>query len=122
MPKIVCVVDVVTEIVNFIRTRAPNHRQLVALLDEYESEHSDIGYHTAVRWLSLGKLRKRVWSLRAGIQEFCEKKGKDIQELSDSQWMADLAFAVDVTTHMNELNNKLQGKCVFAHEMYSLVS
>ncbi|KAJ4928431.1 hypothetical protein JOQ06_016223, partial [Pogonophryne albipinna] len=76
--------------------------------EEHETEHSDIGYHTAVRWLSLGKVLKRVWDLKAEIQEFCEKKGKYIPELSDEDWMADFAFAVDVTALMNELNTKLQ--------------
>ena len=55
------------------------------------------------------------------MAEFCEKKGKDIPELSDADWMTDLAFAVDVTPLMNALNTKLQGKGLFAHEMYSLV-
>ncbi|XP_061127419.1 general transcription factor II-I repeat domain-containing protein 2B-like [Syngnathus typhle] len=119
--KINHVIDVVTKIVNFIRARALNHRQFVALLEEHESEHSDISYQTAVRWLSLGKVLKRVWDLKAEIQEFCEKKGKDIPELSDEDWMADFAFAVDVTALMNELNTKLQGKGLFVHEMHSLV-
>ena len=66
-----------------------NHRQFVTLLEEHENEHSDIGYHTAVRWLSLGKVLKRVWDLKAEIQEFCEKKCKDIPELSDEGGMAD---------------------------------
>ncbi|XP_028253675.1 general transcription factor II-I repeat domain-containing protein 2 [Parambassis ranga] len=91
------------------------------LTEEHESEHSDIGYHTAVRWLSLGKVLKRVWDLNAEIREFCEKKGKDIPELSDENWMADFAFAVDVTALMNELNTKLQGKGLFVHQMHSLV-
>ncbi|XP_073432739.1 general transcription factor II-I repeat domain-containing protein 2B-like [Dendrobates tinctorius] len=112
--KISHVVDVVTKIVNFIRARALN-RQLVALLEEQESEHSDIGYHTAVRWLSPGKVLKRVWDPRAEIQDFCEMKG-------NKHWIADLAFAIDVTTLMNELNTKLQGKGLFAHEMFSLVT
>ncbi|KAI4904072.1 hypothetical protein NFI96_031635, partial [Prochilodus magdalenae] len=56
------------------------------------------------------------------IQEFCEKKGKDIPEFSDTHWMADLAFPVDVTTLMNELNTKLQGQGLFAHETFSLVT
>ncbi|KAK2828937.1 hypothetical protein Q5P01_019971 [Channa striata] len=119
--KMTHVIDVVNKIVNFIRARALNHRQFVALLEEHESEHSDIGYHTAVRWLSLGKVLKRVWDLKAEIQEFCEKKGKDIPELSDEHWMADFAFAVDVTALMNELNTKLQGNGLFVHEMHSLV-
>lgn len=93
--------------VNFIRARALNRKQFVALLEEHETEQGYIGYHTAVRWLSLGKMLKRVWDLRAEIQEFCEKKGKDIPELSDADWMVELAFAVDVTALMNELNTKL---------------
>ena len=119
--KINQVIDVVTKIVNFIRARALNHRQFIALLEEHETEHRDIGYHTAIRWLSLGKVLKRVWDLKAEIREFCEKKGKDFPELSDEDWMADFAFAVDVTALMNELNTKLQGKGLFVHEMHSLV-
>ena len=119
--KIDDVIDVVTKIVNFIRARALNHRQFVALLEEHETEHSDISYHTAVRWLSLGKVLKRVWDLKAEIREFCEKKGKDIPELSDEKWMADFAFAVDVTGLMTALNTKLQGKGLFVHEMHNLV-
>lgn len=67
------VVDAVTKIVNFIRARALNHRQFVALLEENEAEHGDISYHCTVRWLSLGKVLKSVWDLRDQIQEFCRK-------------------------------------------------
>lgn len=65
--KINHVIDVVSKIGNFIRARALNHRQFVALLEEHETEHSDIDYHTAVRWLSLGKVLKSVWDLKAEI-------------------------------------------------------
>ncbi|XP_005817565.2 general transcription factor II-I repeat domain-containing protein 2-like [Xiphophorus maculatus] len=115
------VINVVSNIVNFIRARALNHRQFVALLEDHASEHSDISYHTPVRWLSLGKVLKRVWDLKTEIREFCEMKGKDIPELSDEDWMADFAFAVDVTALMNDLNTKLQGRGLFVHEMHTLV-
>ncbi|XP_031696788.1 general transcription factor II-I repeat domain-containing protein 2B-like [Anarrhichthys ocellatus] len=108
------VIDVVTKIVNVIRARALNHRQCVALLEQHETEHS-------CQWLSLGKVLKRVQDLRAEIQELCEKKGKNIPELSDVNWMTGFAFAVNVTALMNDLNTKLQGKGLFAHHMYSLV-
>ncbi|XP_074501494.1 general transcription factor II-I repeat domain-containing protein 2A-like [Sebastes fasciatus] len=115
------VVDVVTKTVNFIRARALNHREFVSLLEESETEHCDIGYHTAVRWLSLGKVLKSFWDLRKEIHEFCVKKGKDIPQLTDADWIADLGFAVDVTALMNELNVKLQCRGLFVHEMYSAV-
>ncbi|GCC38090.1 hypothetical protein chiPu_0016601 [Chiloscyllium punctatum] len=119
--KINHVVDVVTKIVNFMKARALNHRQFAALLEENDTEHRDIGYHTAVRWLSLGKMLESVWDLREETQDFCVKKGNGIPQLSDADWIADLGFAVDVTALMNELNLKLQCKGLFGHELYNLV-
>lgn len=115
------VVDVVTKTVNFIRARALNHRQFIALLEENEMEHGDISYHCSVRWLSLSKVLKSVWDLREQIQDFCVKKGHAVPELSDEDWVADLGFAADVTALMNQLNVKLQCRGLFVHEMYSAV-
>lgn len=55
------------------------------------------------------------------LKSFVRLKAKNIPELSDVDWNADLAFAVDVTALMNELNTKLQGKDLFVHEMHNLV-
>ncbi|KAL3975343.1 C-C motif chemokine 24 [Sarotherodon galilaeus] len=129
-PEVLCnivlkmdhVVDVVTKTVNFIRARALNHRQFIALLEENEMEHGDISYHCSVRWLSLlSKVLKSVWDLREQIQDFCVKKGHGVPELSDEYWVADLGFGVDVTALMNQLNVKLQCRGLFVHEMYSAV-
>lgn len=58
------VVDTVTKVVNFIRAKSLNHRQFVSLLEETELGHADLPYHTNMRWLSLGKVLKRVWDLK----------------------------------------------------------
>lgn len=42
-------------------------------------------------------------------------------ELNDTVWLCDLAFTVDILTHMNELNVKLQGKNQFVHDMQTNV-
>lgn len=55
------------------------------------------------------------------IQEYCVSKGNEIPQLSDSDWIADLGSAVDVTALMNELNVKLQCEGLLVHIMYSLV-
>lgn len=65
--KINHAVDVEIKIVNFSRERALNYRQLVMLLEEHEIKQDNIGYHTPVQWLSLGKVLKRVCILRAEI-------------------------------------------------------
>ncbi|XP_066569411.1 general transcription factor II-I repeat domain-containing protein 2A-like [Amia ocellicauda] len=121
--KLTHVVDTVTKVVNFIRGKALNHRQFVTLLEESESEYTDLPYHSNVRWISLGKVLKRVRDLKSEIDAFLETKVRDgdFPQLKDADWLADFAFAVDVMGFMNELNCKLQGKCQFAHEMYSLV-
>ena len=106
------VVDPVVKIVNYIRTRGLNHRQFTKLLDDCDSDHSGVPYHTAVRWLSVGKVLRRVWDLKTEILLFLEIKGKDKEfpQLNQSEWLSDLAFAVDLFEHMNELNKGIQGK------------
>lgn len=50
-------------------------------------------------------------------------KGKyvDFPQLQDKEWLADFAFTVDIMALMNKLNSNLQGKGLFAHQMYGLV-
>lgn len=117
------VVKQVTQIVNFIRARGLNHRQFMKFLEECDAEHQDLIYHSSVRWLSLGKVCQRVWELRGEIGSFLELMGKanDFPELKDAHWLCDLAFAVDILAHLNELNVKLQGKNQFVHDMFSNV-
>ena len=117
------IVDPVVKIVNFIRARSLNYRQFIMLLEDCDSDHSGVPNHTAVRWLSVGKILRCVWDLKTEILLFLEKKGKDkdYPQLKQSEWLTDLAFAVHLFEHMNELNTKLQEKGTFAHEMYSTV-
>ncbi|XP_071331078.1 general transcription factor II-I repeat domain-containing protein 2-like [Trachinotus anak] len=114
------VVNVVTKVVNFIRARALNHRQFVALLGEDGTEQADPGYHTAVRCFSWGKVLKTVWGLKSEIQGFSQMKGQSIPEQTSAGWLAGVVFVLDLTAHMKELNSKLQGKRLFEHKMYSL--
>ena len=64
-----------------------------------------------------------MWQLKEEISSFLELMGKsdEFPELSYSNWLGDFAFAVDIFSHMNELNVKLQGKDQFVHEMYTNV-
>ncbi|XP_077395467.1 general transcription factor II-I repeat domain-containing protein 2B-like [Festucalex cinctus] len=111
----------VVKLVNFIRARGLHHRQFIQFLEETHADHQDLLYHSNVRWLSLGKVCQRVWELKQEIISFLEllKKADDFPELSDTDWLCDLAFTVDILTYMNELNMKLQGEDQFVHDMYT---
>ena len=97
---------------------------LKAFLEDLESEHWDVLYHSRVRWLSLGKVLKRVWELREEIVMFLEMKSIQCDfctNIVDEEWRLDFKFAIDIMEKLNELNVKLQGNGIFAHEMYEHV-
>ncbi|KAL4143577.1 hypothetical protein QTP88_005895 [Uroleucon formosanum] len=115
------VMSVVTKAVNFIRSHGLTHRQFQSFLLEIEAEYNDVVYHNHVRWLSRGKVLKRFFDLRKEIEMFMIDKGKPILELKDDNWLWDLAFLTDVTTHLNILNLKLQGPGKFIFDMYNSI-
>lgn len=83
-----------------------------------EVEYGNLVYYCEVRWLSKVNMLKRFYDLRNEMDIFLEMKGKSIPELKNKSWIRDLAFIVDVTCHLNDLNLKLQGKSQFIHQLY----
>ena len=41
--------------------------------------------------------------------------------MTDAEWVAEFAFLVDISGHLNELNLKLQGRQNLAHNLYNHV-
>lgn len=112
--------EVVVRTVNFIRARGLNHRQFDCLLSDSNITHG-LPYHTEVRWLSRGAVLKRFFELRKEIEQFMEKKGKPVTELQCTQWLRDLAFMVDITEHLNNLNKVLQGRKKIVTQYYESI-
>uniref|UniRef100_A0A6P7FKW7 General transcription factor II-I repeat domain-containing protein 2A-like n=1 Tax=Diabrotica virgifera virgifera TaxID=50390 RepID=A0A6P7FKW7_DIAVI len=110
--------DKVVQTVNFIRARGLNHRQFQAFLSDVGSDHEDIVYFSSVRWLSRASTLKRFYSLLDEVKIFLENKGQEIDFLTDEQWLADLAFLVDITKYLSDLNLKLQGKDQLCTQLY----
>ncbi|XP_072377810.1 general transcription factor II-I repeat domain-containing protein 2-like [Diabrotica undecimpunctata] len=116
------VVKVVVSIVNFIKSRALNHRQFKQFLDDIESEYGDLLYYTEVRWLRRGLTLERLLNLIEEIEIFLAEKQRDVPELKNPDWLCDLAFLVDITNHLNVLNTRLQGKNQLISQLYAHVS
>ena len=96
------------------------HRQFQALLRSMEADHEDVSYYSEIRWLSCGKVIERLFQLKVEIQQFMEGKGYHVAEFNDSEWICDLAFLVVITSHLNELNSRLQRKGQLINCMFDL--
>ncbi len=115
------VMQTVVCVVNFIISRALNHRQFRQLIEDYNTEYSDLLMHSEVRWLSRGKVLERFLSLLPEICTFLDSKGKREPELEDPCWITQLAFLTDITCHLNTLNLKLQGRDKLPNNMLNAI-
>ena len=69
-PECMEVMNLVIQIVNKIIAKALNHRQFRELLDEVDSEYSDLLLHNKVRWLSRGDVLRRVVACLEDVKTF----------------------------------------------------
>ena len=112
--------SIVTETVNFIRSKGLRHRQFQDLLCNLEADFEDVPYYCKIHWLSHGKMLERIFKLKDEIQQFTEGKDNPIAVFNDAEWICDLTFLANVNSHLNELNSRLQRKgqlinCMFNH-------
>lgn len=104
------------KLINFLRVSSSHqHRLLREFLKEVEANANDLLLHNNVRWLSKGTVLERFWSIRNEIETFlAQLKSQKAKQFSlflqDESTMDTVAFLVDITSHLNALNLKLQGK------------
>lgn len=116
----------VVNIVNLIRggNKAHRHRAFIAFLDNVDAEYGDISLYCEVRWLSAGNCLQQFFGLRNEILAFLtnENIGHEYQEkLKDLEFLNILAFLTDLTSHLNTLNLKLQGRKQNISQLYGHV-
>jgi len=97
------VMSVVQKIVNSICGKPLQHRLFKHLLDEIDSHYEDLILLTEVHWLSRGNVLFR-------FQEFLQDRADLHPQLKNSRWLLDLAFLIDLTAKLNEMNTELQGE------------
>jgi len=100
----------IVKIINYIKNKPTLARQFSQMCKENENEHySKLLFFTAIRWLSRGTAILRFYQLRKSLHQFLEGHQAAIY-LSDTTWMAKVAFLADIFIAMNKLNKSLQGR------------
>ncbi|KAL4127373.1 hypothetical protein QTP88_011547 [Uroleucon formosanum] len=101
----------VVSIVNIVKTRALNTRLFKILCEDMGSNHNTLLFHTDVRWLSRGKVLKRVIELSDELCIFLREIKPDLSALlSNEKWMCLASYLADVFDKVNELNVSPQGQ------------
>ena len=65
---------------------------------------------------------QRVYVLRKEIAIFLNSKQQDSSHFQNAEWLVNLAFLVDITTHMNNLNKELVGNNKHVFDMFSCIT
>ena len=84
------------------------------LCEEIGSIHVNLLLHTAVRWLSRGKVFVRVFEMRQEIYVFLNEQNHELADhFVDVPWLCRLAYLADIFSYINDLNLMMQGKTLF---------
>ena len=112
------IMSVVVKLVNAVHACPLNHRIFKCMCEAAEADYGDLLYHTEVRWLSCGNVLKHVFALHHKIFAFVSERGlKGFESFSDKVWLCQLGFLMDISSHLNKLNLKLQGHHVLITNM-----
>ena len=101
----------VVGVVNFIKASAVNSGLFEQLCVGHGSRFKHLLFYSNVRWLSRGKLLRRLIDLRTEVQVFLnEKNHRHAIRFQDKEWMLKVCYLNDIFTTLNELNTSMQGR------------
>ncbi|XP_054992199.1 general transcription factor II-I repeat domain-containing protein 2-like [Sorex araneus] len=115
------VMSVVLSAVNWLCSRGLNHGGFTTLLYELDSQYGSLLYYTELKWLGRGLVLRRFFESLEEIDAFMSSRGRPVPQLSSPDWIRDLAFLVDMTTHLNTLTLSLQGHSQLVTQMHDLL-
>ena len=105
------VLNSVVKCVNLIKARPLNQRIFSCLCSDMDADHKALLLHSEVRWLSRGRVLKRVCDLRDEIVIFLTQQHftELAEKFSREDFNAKIAYLADIFDSLNCLNLSMQG-------------
>ena len=101
----------VVGVVNCIKSSAVNSRLFEQLCVDHGSQFQHLLFYSNVRWLSRGKLLRRLIDLRTQVKVILnEKNYRHAIRFQDKEWMLKVCYLNDIFTTLNELNTSMQSR------------
>lgn len=117
------VTDIISMLTKYLLKSVLRRRSFKSFLTESEAVHSDVPYHTPVRWLSIVDICQRVYEVLDDVVNFLSSTNeKSFPQLSEKSFVDDLAFVTDILVRLNIFNKSLQGNNLFVHELYKTLT
>ncbi|GFU62376.1 zinc finger MYM-type protein 6 [Trichonephila clavipes] len=97
--------------INYIKCNSLKSRLFSILCNEMGSTYGRLLLRTEVRWLSRGKILRRIFDLRNEVYTFLsEKKHKLASYYINEVWLGKLSYLVDIFEKLNDLNLSLRAR------------
>ncbi|KAK3926432.1 Zinc finger BED domain-containing protein 5 [Frankliniella fusca] len=97
--------------VNVIKAHPLQTRLFKLLREEVGAPYTALLYYSKPRWLSRGKVTRRLITLRCEVREFLYEKESTLAAYWDEpEFVQQVAYLADVLEKLNELNVSLQGR------------
>jgi hypothetical protein len=98
------------EIMNFVKAHPLSSRSFAVLGDGTQADHDLLLLHSEVRWLSRGKVLKRLVELKEDVRRVLQDSGSPLhQHFLDKKRLALLSYLSDIFDNLNGLKSSLQG-------------
>ncbi|GFU18954.1 zinc finger MYM-type protein 6 [Trichonephila clavipes] len=90
--------------INYIKCNSLKSRLFSILCNEMGSTYDRLLLHTEVRWLSRGKILRRIFDLRNEVYAFLSEKKHRLVRYINEVWLGKLSCLVDIFEKLNDLN------------------